>query len=52
MAFQAAQYRDYPMLQGCVLIVACLFVVVNLGVDALYYYVDPRIKFAGAEHEG
>jgi peptide/nickel transport system permease protein len=52
MAFQAAQYRDYPMLQGCVLIVAVLFVVVNLIVDALYYYLDPRIKFAGAGHEG
>lgn len=51
MAFQAAQYRDYSMLQGCVLIVAFLFVVVNLVVDALYYYLDPRIKFAGAEHE-
>ena len=52
MAFQAAQYRDYPMLQGCVLMVAILFVVVNLIVDALYYYLDPRIKFAGAAHEG
>jgi peptide/nickel transport system permease protein len=52
MAFQAAQYRDYPMLQGCVLIVAFLFVLVNLVVDALYYYLDPRIKFAGAADEG
>ncbi len=52
MAFQAAQYRDYPMLQGCVLMVAILFVAVNLTVDMLYYYLDPRIKFAGAAHEG
>jgi peptide/nickel transport system permease protein len=52
MAFQAAQYRDYPMLQGCVLMVAILFVVVNLAVDTLYYYLDPRIKFARAAHEG
>jgi len=52
LAFQAAQYRDYPMLQGCVLTVAILFVMVNLIVDALYYYLDPRIKFAGAGHEG
>jgi peptide/nickel transport system permease protein len=51
MAFQAAQYRDYPMLQGCVLLVAVLFVVVNLAVDGLYYYLDPRIQFAGAAHE-
>jgi peptide/nickel transport system permease protein len=52
MAFQAAQYHDYPMLQGCVLMVAILFVVVNLAVDIFYYYLDPRIKFAGAAHEG
>ena len=52
MAYQAAQYRDFPMLQGCVLMVAILFVVVNLVVDALYYYLDPRIKFARAAHEG
>jgi peptide/nickel transport system permease protein len=52
MAFQAAQYRDYPMLQGCVLMVGFLFVVVNLAVDVLYYCLDPRIKFAGAAHEG
>ena len=40
------------MLQGCVLIVAFLFVLVNLMVDALYYSLDPRIKFAGAANEG
>jgi len=51
LAYQAALYRDFPMLQGCVLIVAALFVVVNLAVDALYYYLDPRIQFAGAAHE-
>lgn len=52
LAFTAAQSRDFPMLQGCVLLVAALFVVVNLLVDALYYYLDPRIKFGGAAHEG
>jgi peptide/nickel transport system permease protein len=51
MAYQAALYRDFPMLQGCVLMVAGLFVVINLAVDALYYYLDPRIQFAGAAHE-
>ena len=52
LAYQAALYRDFPMLQGCVLIVALLFVMVNLAVDTLYYFLDPRIKFAGAAHEG
>jgi peptide/nickel transport system permease protein len=51
MAYQAALYRDFPMLQGCVLMVAGLFVMINLAVDALYYYLDPRIQFAGAAHE-
>jgi ABC-type dipeptide/oligopeptide/nickel transport system permease component len=48
MAYQAALYRDFPMLQGCVLIVAALFVVVNLAVDALYYYLDPELNSRAA----
>jgi ABC-type dipeptide/oligopeptide/nickel transport system permease component len=52
MAYQAALYRDYPMLQGCVLVVAFLFVAVNLLVDILYFYLDPRIKSPGAPDGG
>ncbi len=37
--------RDYPLVQGAVLFVACTFVVVNLAVDVLYAYLDPRIRF-------
>ena len=36
--------RDYPMVQGGVLFVAVAFGIVNLLVDILYAYVDPRIK--------
>ncbi len=36
------------MLQGCVLVVAFLFVLINLLVDILYFYLDPRIKSPGA----
>lgn len=36
--------RDYPMVQGGVLFVAIAFSVVNLLVDLLYAYIDPRIK--------
>ena len=36
--------RDYPMVQGAVLFVATAFSFVNLFVDILYAYVDPRIK--------
>jgi peptide/nickel transport system permease protein/oligopeptide transport system permease protein len=37
--------RDYPMVQGVVLMLAVAFIVVNLVVDLLYAYVDPRIRY-------
>lgn len=37
--------RDFPMVQGSVLLVATLFVVVNLIVDIVYTYIDPRITY-------
>ncbi|MBI9108896.1 MAG: ABC transporter permease [Spirochaetales bacterium] len=40
----AIQMRDYPMVQGGVLFIAVAFCLVNLGVDLLYAYLDPRIK--------
>lgn len=36
---------DYPMIQGSVLLVAVSFILVNLGVDIIYAYVDPRIHY-------
>lgn len=36
--------RNYPMVQGCVLFLALIHAVVNLGVDLLYAFIDPRIK--------
>jgi peptide/nickel transport system permease protein len=36
---------DYPMIQGTVLLVAVSFVLVNLMVDIIYAYVDPRIHY-------
>ena len=37
--------RDYPVVQGCVLFIAVLYVLVNLLVDILYTYIDPRITY-------
>ena len=37
--------RDFPLVQGCVLVVALSFALVNLGVDLLYAWLDPRIRF-------
>lgn len=37
--------RDYPIVQGVTLFIAIIFVVVNLIVDVLYTWADPRVKF-------
>jgi len=38
--------RDYPVIQGGILIFALLFVLTNLLVDILYAYLDPRVRYA------
>lgn len=42
---QAVNARDYPAVQGSVLFIAFLIALVNLIVDILYAYIDPRIKY-------
>jgi peptide/nickel transport system permease protein len=37
--------RDIPVVQGCVLIIVGLFMTINLLVDLLYTYLDPRIRY-------
>ena len=37
--------RDYPVVQGCVLFIAFLYVIINVLVDILYTYIDPRITY-------
>ena len=39
--------RDYPVTQSTILFIAVLFMVINLAVDLLYRYLDPRIRYAG-----
>lgn len=46
MMVRAIQARDYPMVQGGVLFVATSFVFVNLAVDLLYAWLDPRIRYS------
>ena len=45
LAMTAILQRDYPVVQGCVLLVAVAFVLVNLFVDVLYGWLDPRIRY-------
>jgi peptide/nickel transport system permease protein len=41
----AVYARDYPVIQGFVLIIALIFVIINLLTDILYAYIDPRIRY-------
>jgi ABC-type dipeptide/oligopeptide/nickel transport system permease component len=43
---EAIMKSDYPIVQGAVLMMATVFVLVNLIVDILYAYLDPRIKYS------
>lgn len=45
LTIQAIQTRDYPLLQGCVLVIAICYLVVNLFTDILYRVIDPRISY-------
>ncbi|MDI6725647.1 MAG: ABC transporter permease [Smithellaceae bacterium] len=42
---EAILSRDYPVVQGLVLLVAVIFIFINLIVDLLYSYLDPRIRY-------
>ncbi|MBM7096285.1 ABC transporter permease [Bacillus sp. H-16] len=43
--YEAIGNRDYPVIQSGILVIATMFVVINLVVDLLYSYIDPRIKY-------
>jgi ABC-type dipeptide/oligopeptide/nickel transport system permease component len=42
---QSISARDYPAVQGCILLIAVIYVTTNLFVDVLYGYLDPRIRY-------
>ncbi|MFF2448513.1 ABC transporter permease [Neobacillus sp. NPDC058068] len=44
--YDAITFRDYPVIQSGILIIAAIFVLINLIVDLLYVLVDPRIKYS------
>ena len=44
LAVDAIQMRDYPMIQAYVMWMAIIYVVVNLGADLLYFWLDPRVR--------
>ena len=46
LTYEAVIFRDYPMLQAVILLKAILVLGVNLSVDILYAYLDPRVRYA------
>ena len=44
LLIQAINFRDYPLVQGCILLIAVTYVTMNLIVDVLYAWLDPRIR--------
>jgi peptide/nickel transport system permease protein len=46
LVYNSVAARDYPVIQGAVLLIAVLFLVINLIVDVLYAVVDPRIRLS------
>jgi peptide/nickel transport system permease protein len=49
LVYQGITGRDYPLVQGCLLLIGAVIVVINLAVDLLYAYIDPRIRFDGGQ---
>ena len=45
LAFEAVFARDFPVVQGVVLVFSAIFILVNFIVDILYAYLDPRIRY-------
>ena len=46
LTYEAVIFRDYPLLQAVILLKAIIVLGVNLFVDVLYAYLDPRVRYA------
>ena len=45
LLIQSISFRDYPLVQGCILFISTTYVLMNLLTDLTYGLVDPRIRF-------
>ncbi|MBI4591320.1 MAG: ABC transporter permease [Candidatus Rokubacteria bacterium] len=43
---QAVSYRDYPTVQAIIFVMALVYLTINLLVDLMYAWLDPRIRYA------
>jgi ABC-type dipeptide/oligopeptide/nickel transport system permease component len=46
LLLDSALSRDYPVVQGCVLVIGVVYVTVNLAIDLLYGVIDPRVRLS------
>ncbi len=44
LLYEGIFQRDFPLVQGVVILAGCMIVLVNLLIDVLYAYIDPRIR--------
>lgn len=49
LTLTAIQSRDIPLIQGCIIVIALIYMGSNFLADVLYAYVDPRIRYEGGE---
>ena len=47
LVVQSIGRRDFPLIQGAIMVIAAVYVIVNLLVDILYVYIDPRVRYGG-----
>ena len=45
LTIQSISRRDYPLVQGCILMISLTYILVNLATDLLYTVLDPRIRY-------
>jgi ABC-type dipeptide/oligopeptide/nickel transport system permease component len=45
LLIQSISFRDYPLVQGCILLIAITYVSMNLVTDVVYGFLDPRIRY-------
>lgn len=47
LALTSVNARDYSVVQGLVILISAMFITINLVVDILYAYIDPRVRYGG-----
>jgi peptide/nickel transport system permease protein len=45
LVVSAVLRRDYPVIQGALIVVAGIYVLINLLIDIIYTFVDPRVRY-------